>query len=238
MPKRVHYASLTPVEDVHSVNECNPVKETDKKVKAGPPAAHQDITAPFHNGVPGSVPQQLMWNVGRTLGAHLQSPTRLSAASDARARLPIPKLLVMNLDRRATLKMAIWGNNVCETGIDASGVRRICSWLFITADNQKFTSYQRIYEKSFVDEELYQDRTWYGTDAGRVDPSKLRMSRAEKHELPVMDSWTRSWDAVLGMEIWRFRSEKANFEYYAEVRMGRGGCCDSEPREWRRECNE
>ena len=133
-------------------------------------------------------------------------------------------------------RMGVWGFQVKRSGADE--MRPYCAWMFITEKGKRFASYVRIPR---CETQMTEDGcTFYGEGARHVPLECMRVNKRRHRRLPIMNSWTRRWDAARQAEVWTFVSEHGQ-EFTAELMQSN---CehpmlpDSKPQAWVRTRSE
>lgn len=109
----------------------------------------------------------------------------------------------------STKRLGVWGYNVHRRN-----GRDWLVWLFVTELQQRLTAYVRLPESAACAPE--NGCTFYGEGARHVRLERMHVCKRQHSRLPIMNSWSRRWDAAKQTEVWTFVSEQQQV-FTAEV---------------------
>ena len=133
-------------------------------------------------------------------------------------------------------RMGVWG---CQ--VDWSGVylERPCrKWLFVKEDGQRYRAYERLSKCAAHAPE--NGCTFYGEGARHVRLERMSVSKRRHHRLPIMNSWSKRWDAAKKADVWTFVCEHGQV-FTAELMQSNCEHCapaDGTPQVWVRTRSE
>jgi hypothetical protein len=78
--------------------------------------------------------------------------------------------------------------------------------MFITEEGERYAAYERFCKCAAQAPES--GCTFYGDGARHVSLERMSVSKRRHRRLPIMNSWSRCWDAAKQADVWTFVCEQ------------------------------